>query len=322
VEDPVEIAAEARSDRDTVAAALGYLALGWPTFLVSPATKKPAAAGWQRWPRPEPDQVALAFACQPEARSAWPRNELEAAEGLAGPVPWSIGLRCGQPARTWVLAVDAGHGGWESIAELEREHGALPMTPAARTPSGGAHIFYRLDGTDVRNRAGVRPGVDVRGTGGFVVLPPAPALTGLREWIHSPAQVELALAPPWLLELVTRPAPPVADPASVEPGERRGGSSPPTVGLLGEGQRNWGIFRYACSLRARGAGDRELAELVHEANRTLCVPPLEAAEIDSVLASALRYQPGEPKRRRHVEGGKLVTRSEVPIPHIPPHGTA
>jgi hypothetical protein len=51
--------------------------------------------------------------------------------------------------------------------------GPLPMKAVARTRSGGRHVFFRhRDG--IRNTTGLRPGIDVRGEGGYVVL-----------WAHS-----------------------------------------------------------------------------------------------------------------------------------------
>ena len=41
----------------------------------------------------------------------------------------------------------------------------------------GYHLFFKMpeDGSDIRNSAGkVAKGIDVRGTGGYVVLPPSP----------------------------------------------------------------------------------------------------------------------------------------------------
>jgi hypothetical protein len=65
-----------------------------------------------------------------------------------------------------------GHGGDESLAELVREHGELPATVEALTGGGGRHLFSRTGGT-IRNRSNMRPGIDVRGDGGYIVVAPS-----------------------------------------------------------------------------------------------------------------------------------------------------
>src|SRR5215472_5550775 len=41
-----------------------------------------------------------------------------------------------------VLDVDPRHGGNETLAELERQHGALPDTAEVLTGGGGRHIYF------------------------------------------------------------------------------------------------------------------------------------------------------------------------------------
>jgi len=74
----------------------------------------------------------------------------------------------------FVLDVD-GPQGEETLANLELEHGLLPVTLTIRTPRGGRHLWFRGKcassvGTDKR---GLGPKLDVRGWGGFVLLPPS-----------------------------------------------------------------------------------------------------------------------------------------------------
>ena len=46
--------------------------------------------------------------------------------------------------------------------------------PEARTPSGGVHRYYRFAGLGLRNtQSKIGPGIDTRGEGGYVVLPPS-----------------------------------------------------------------------------------------------------------------------------------------------------
>src|SRR5208282_4345965 len=65
-----------------------------------------------------------------------------------------VAVATGASSHLAVLDVD-GLPGAESLAALERKHGALPQTLSARTGGGGRHIVFRLDvGQRVRCSAG------------------------------------------------------------------------------------------------------------------------------------------------------------------------
>ena len=85
---------------------------------------------------------------------------------------YNIGAVHGQASGTVVLDWD-GDDGWESRRQLERELGELPATPTIITGSGGEHQVFRHPGRHIPTNKGLRPGFDVRGDGGFSVLPPS-----------------------------------------------------------------------------------------------------------------------------------------------------
>lgn len=113
-----------------------------------------------------------------------------------------VGVPTGAPSGFWVLDLDVKPGvadGHIWLDAMESTHGALPATARAKTANGGTHIFFRhVDG--VRNRGGLGSGVDVRGDGGYVVMPGSRMADGRTyEWI---SEEPIADAPEWLLELV------------------------------------------------------------------------------------------------------------------------
>ncbi len=57
-----------------------------------------------------------------------------------------IGVPTGAPIGAWVLDIDPKHGGPDTLAALEAEHGALPATLTAETTSGGRHYFFKAQG--------------------------------------------------------------------------------------------------------------------------------------------------------------------------------
>jgi len=110
-----------------------------------------------------------------------------------------IGVPTGAPIGAWVLDIDPKHGGPDTLAALEAEHGALPATLTAETTSGGRHYFFKHK-AGVRNRGALGAGIDVRGDGGYVIAAGSvPAVGQPYRWLVDMEPVD---APDWLLELV------------------------------------------------------------------------------------------------------------------------
>ena len=88
----------------------------------------------------------------------------------------------------------------ESLAKLEHAGAPTPKTARARTGGGGIHVFFRYPrGTEIRNSAGLLgPGLDVRGEGGYVVVPPSRTQSSY-QWVDSSPLAEAS----WLIERLT-----------------------------------------------------------------------------------------------------------------------
>jgi hypothetical protein len=163
-------------------AALAAIARGWSVIPVLERSKRPAIA-WREF------QSRRATVAQMEV---WlhhmPRANIAAVTGaLSGIV---------------VIDVDPRHGGDRSLAAIEREIGPLPATVEARTGGGGRHLYFTHPGGHVGNRAGILPGVDLRGDGGVIVLPPSIHPSGnAYAWApgHSPDERPLAPLPAYFL---------------------------------------------------------------------------------------------------------------------------
>jgi bifunctional DNA primase/polymerase-like protein len=117
----------------------------------------------------------------------------------------NVGVPTGERSGLLVLDVDPRDGGPESLVALERINGLLPETAKARTGGGGMHVFFRYPpGETVRNSAGrLGPGLDVRGEGGYVVVPPS-RTQSTYQWL---ARIPPA-DPMWLLECLRGQPPP------------------------------------------------------------------------------------------------------------------
>jgi hypothetical protein len=81
-----------------------------------------------------------------------------------------IGIVCGEISGLFVVDCDT-EAGYEAIQKLIPDSLIVPI---ARTPRGGWHLWFIYPmGSKITIGAGVMPGVDIRGEGGFVVAPPS-----------------------------------------------------------------------------------------------------------------------------------------------------
>lgn len=109
----------------------------------------------------------------------------------------NVGVPTGEKSGIVVLDVDFDAGGPESLAKLERAGGPAPRTAMTRTGGGGNHVFFRYSTeSEIRNSAGLLGlGLDVRGEGGYVVVPPS-RTQGAYEWVDRSPLAEAS----WLIE--------------------------------------------------------------------------------------------------------------------------
>jgi hypothetical protein len=137
------------------------------------------------------------------------------------------------------------HDGYASFDDfLKKSSIPEPRTFTVRTGSGGRHLFFRMVGQPVRNRVNWLPGVDVRGDGGYVLLPTSNHVTGgVYEVEHADALAVLPDKIAWSIGTATE-GPSVLDGLSF--GDFLNG--------VDEGARDETLFKMACKLR-RVLGD-------------------------------------------------------------------
>jgi Bifunctional DNA primase/polymerase, N-terminal/AAA domain/Primase C terminal 1 (PriCT-1) len=171
----------------------------------------------------------------------------------------NIGVVTGRVSGLVVLDAD-GPEGLESLKALK-----TPSTTWISRTGRGWHQWFAHPGSFVGNRAGVRPHLDVRGDGGYVVAPPSLHPSGKRyEWLTGPDDIALASLPSHVLELL------VAGPAPTPPGDGD---------VIPEGQRQERLYRLGRALAAKGMSSEAIAAALLEENRQRCRPPLSEREI-------------------------------------------
>lgn len=253
--------------------ALAYARMGWPVFPIRPGGKQPY-----------PGSRGLLDATTDEALIAhWWRERPNS----------NIGVRTGNGLFIIDADVKDGVDGREGLADLLAEHGADTDGPMSITPSGGTHTFFRSQPhTRIKNSVGqIRPKVDVRGEGGYAIVPPSVSQNGTRyEWEASSDPldgVRIPMAPASLQRLLSEDgyAPSPHDPDTDWDGHAK----------IGEGRRNDVLAKVAGLARHLGLNHQSTMEVVHLWNETVCRPPLLRSEIDATIgASAAKWKAGCP----------------------------
>jgi putative DNA primase/helicase len=196
-------------------------------------------------------------------------------------VPYNIAVRTGEPSGIVVVDVDPRHNGHLTLAALENQHGALPPGPRNFTGAGGQHILFRHPGRVVKNNAGaLGPGLDIRGDGGYIVVPPSLHITGQRYRARG-GDLPLPDMPDWLLAKACDP--PAANGHAVA-------AMPETWRrLVAEGvdlgRRNDAVARLAGHLLRRELDPYVALDLIRCWNAVRCRPPLGEAEIRNTVKS-------------------------------------
>lgn len=210
--------------------------------------------------------------------------------------PRATGYGIGCVGRLVGLDLDRKNG-VDGVAELNRlaaEYGfAVPRTVTVCTPSGGFHLWLSApEGVAVPNSAGrVAPGIDVRGTGGYLVGPGSTGKAGSYVFHPDLGDVEVQPVPEQLLKLML---PPPARPLPPQPPLLRTRDAA-LDGLVRvvlrsqEGNRNSALYWAACQMWAHVNSGHLVAS---EAERALIEAAvslgLAEAEARRTVASARR----------------------------------
>ena len=225
----------------------------------------------------------------------------------------NIGVATGEKSGFIVIDVDLdpeeGTDGSIALAELERQLGELPDGPRQLTPRGGTHYLFKnpgdyyvkiSEGLDVNEKTGKKTGlgtgIDVRGNGGYIAVAPSPRKDqGGKEYqwdiMAEPISTPLPDLPrAWLDFMVERGIATRSSRGAAPDREQRQRFALPSK--ITPGRRNDTLFSYACSLRAQNYPEDRLAQMVIMANLERCDPALDDAEVQTIIASALKYPGG------------------------------
>lgn len=244
------------SEKTLLQAALDYAACGLFVFPLKPGAKSPALKGWQQDSTTDADRITTWWTMNPT---------------------YNIGIDTGKSGLV-VLDFDAANGKQGlTIREEWRKNRTVPDTWLCKTPRGGLHEYFRGTGS---TKAGIYPGVDVRGAGGLVAAPPS-VFDGKRyEWQQAPGLYPLADADSAVYTFLA-PAPDNFD------RQARGPRYTVPDAIL-EGQRTSAMIQLAGSLIGKGLSPVAAEAAIREENELRCIPPLTEEELQREIFPALR----------------------------------
>ncbi|MEU4198403.1 bifunctional DNA primase/polymerase [Streptomyces sp. NPDC026294] len=220
---------------------------------------------------------------------------------LFAAAPWATayGIACGVPPHHLIgidLDTKNGADGLTALQLLAAQHRfTLPPTVTVRTPSGGRHLYFSgSPAPPVPNSAGrLAPGIDIRGTGGYLVGPGSRTSRG--EYRLAPGTPRLpAPAPAALIALLPPQSPPHPHSHSLHHPSALPSPPPhpnPAPALLRfvrtspDGQRNARLFWAACRAYESGLGQEMATALTTAALHT----GLTEREARATIASAARH---------------------------------
>jgi hypothetical protein len=211
----------------------------------------------------------------------------------------NVGIVTGKKSDLLVVDFDYKHGGKESLDKLIDRRIIKPFAQFNVDTPHGKHVYFKYPNVDMGNSAGIMPGVDVRGEGGYVVAPPSKLEDG--EYTHY-AEGKIVEPPDVLIDILT------TKPASAGMGAKEYSV---LMEGVGEGKRNTVATTLAGVFFNKGlSADMVLSTLSmwNEKNK----PPMAQEEIEGIVINIK-----ERELTKRVDDKKPVVTQDFPIPDIP-----
>lgn len=233
----------------------------------------------------------------------------------------SLAIPTGQASGVVVVDVDV-HGrvnGYEAATRTWQAGLLSGWELMVRTPSGGMHLYYPvIDAAEQRSWQSASSGIDFRGDGGYIIIPPSARMIGNHLERYAIERVNHGLTRSLDAAQLREFLEPRLDRTRRAPTSDRGmdvGRLAAWVSRLQEGERNHGLFWAACKMAendipsdtaldalaaaggSAGLAEREIVATVRSAYRTVHGAP---AREPSAAALSSRDRPPPTSARARV----------------------
>jgi hypothetical protein len=233
---------------------------------------------------------------------------------FARPGATTIGMATGHVSGLVAIDIDVKHPDANGNDWLDEHYYDLPPTRKHHTQSGGLHLIFKAPpGVEIRNsqggKSGIAPGVDVRGDGGYIIIPPSPGYSVADD-------IEPAEMPDWLIETCQKKrrdppkseaprdyrAPQNGDASKYAESALRGECA--AVANAPEGTRNGTLNVAAVKLGSLVAvGLLSKQTVIIELTRAATYAGLDQREIEATIRSGLTYGMSQPREIPEREPG-------------------
>lgn len=189
----------------------------------------------------------------------------------------NIGIACGAPSSNLIVLDIDGLAGEQSLQKLQLQFGNLPTTP--RVETGNGFQYYFRSKYPIRNRVGLKPGIDIRSENGYVIAPPSTHPNGkLYKWLsgNSLSDVPIADLPWWIIQTAN-------DKHKIERHEKL--LTPLSEVKVTVGSRNETLASLAGSLFRTFIHPRLSSAFLWAYNSTYFEPPLDQTEFEKTVES-------------------------------------
>jgi bifunctional DNA primase/polymerase-like protein/AAA domain-containing protein/primase-like protein len=165
----------------------------------------------------------------------------------------------------------------EAVAAFLAKVPEASATRRAKT-SRGAHFYFQWE-NGIRNSTDlIAPDTDVRGEGGFIIVPPSINATGKSY--------------EWLNENETQPMPAAIYEAITSPKISSKAATVEALSRIPQGRRNSTLTSIAGFLRRKGLEEEAIKAGIGAINQLSCELPLPSTELDAIAKSMGRYEAG------------------------------
>ncbi len=251
-----------------------YLAsLGLRVHPLSPRNKVPLVDEWTRNASAKPTVIKKWVKLYPECN-------------------W--GIATGFESKVFVVDIDPKNGGTDTWAQLIEANSPPPKTLEVVTGTGGTHLYFEYPTKMAVSNSAIGKGVDIRGEGGNIVIPPSIHPNG-REYMwaknRAPDKIKVAVAPTWLLKKIKEVA--VID-------------FPSMIGTkIEKGERNNTIFHQSLLLARQGAMFNFVISAMKAWVKETKEFDMKEREIEDTVESAFKFHEGEKLKRKSLEAVEL-----------------
>ena len=278
--------------------ALALAASGIPVFPCAAGGKHPAIARGFHAASAEADVVRRWWTAMPNA---------------------NIGMPTGAASGLIVVDVDVHRDvdGYAALERARREGLVNGWIAAVETPSGGLHVYFPARG-DAHQRSwqSARAGIDFRGEGGYIIVPPSARVIEAEARRYKTLQLAHGHGRPLDAQCLRD----FLDPPRHSAGPRDAAFAMAPADLtrlaswvsrLQEGERNHGVFWAACKMAEKDVPTGEALDALTAAGATA---GLSEREVTTTVRSAYRSVHGRSTKRLPVDAPMSPPHRPRPVP--------